>query len=102
MRPTANVMCTLTHHSEAPWNESQFKNARYDQLLVDSRAERDPAKRQEMHCELQRMMRDNDGTLIPCHINYVDAVNKKVKGLGAVPLCNTSGAEWPEFAWIDA
>ena len=102
MRPTANVMLTLARHSEAPWNDSKFKNARFDQLLLDTRAELDAGKRREMYCEMQRMLRDEDGFIIPAHINYVDAVNKKVKGLGAVPLSNLMGAEWPEFAWIDA
>ena len=94
-------MLTLAYQSDAAWNESQWNNPRFDQLLVESRAEKDAAKRHEMYCEMQRLIRDEGGQLIPCHINYVDAVNKKVRGLGAVPLSNGSGCEWPEFAWLD-
>ena len=54
-----------------------------------------------MYCEMQRLIRDEGGQLIPCHINYVDAISKKVRNLGAVPLSNASGCEWPEFVWLD-
>ena len=101
MRPSANLMLTLAYKSDAAWNESQWNHPRFDQLLLESRAEKDAAKRHEMYCEMQRLIRDEGGQLIPCHINYVDAVNKKVRGLGAVPLSNGSGCEWPEFAWLD-
>lgn len=102
MRPTANVMLTLAYASEAAWNESHWKNERFDKLLLESRAERDAARRHEMYCEMQRLIRDEGGQLIPCHINYVDALSKKVRNLGAVPLSNASGCEWPEFVWLDA
>ena len=82
MRPSANLMLTLAYKSDAAWNESAWNNARFDQLLLDSRAEKDAAKRHEMYCEMQRLIRDEGGQLIPCHINYVDAVSKKVRGLG--------------------
>ena len=102
MRPTANVMMTLAYSSDAPWNESHWNNERFDKLLVEVRAVHDPLRKQEMYCELQRLIRDEGGQLIPCHINYVDAVHKKVRDLGRVPLSNASGCEWPEFVWLDA
>ena len=101
MRPSANLMLTLAYKSDAAWNESQWNHPRFDQLLLESRAEKDASMRHEMYCEMQRIIRDEGGQLIPCHINYVDAVSKKVRGLGAVPLSNGSGCEWPEFAWLD-
>jgi peptide/nickel transport system substrate-binding protein len=101
MRPSANLMLTLAYKSDAAWNESRWNNPRFDQLLLESRAEKDAVKRHEMYCDMQRLIRDEGGQLIPCHINYVDAVSKKVRGLGAVPLSNGSGCEWPEFAWLD-
>ena len=38
-RPTADIILSSLFHSEAPYNESQFKSERVDQLLVDGRAQ---------------------------------------------------------------
>lgn len=102
MRPTANVMLTLAFAPDAAWNDSQWKNERMGKLLVDSRAELDPAKRKEMYCEMQRLISQESGIIIPAHRNYVDGLSNKVKGLRRLPLEALGGAEWPEFAWLDA
>ena len=101
MRPTANMMMTIAYASDAPWNETVFKNERFDQLLIESRAELDAVKKQEMYCEMQQLIRDEAGSLIPCHLNLVDAIAKTVKGIGRVPLHYAGGGEWPEFVWLD-
>jgi ABC-type transport system substrate-binding protein len=67
-----------------------------------ARAELDPAKRYEMNCEMQRLVSDGAGTLIPTHIAYVDAKVSNLKGLPKVPLSPFGGMEWPEYAWLDA
>ena len=101
MRPTANVMMTLAYKSDAPWNESYWKNARFDELLVKSRAELDPARRKEQYCEMQRLIADEAGTPLPAFRNYVDGKSSKVKGEPYVPLNVLGGAEFPEYVWLD-
>jgi peptide/nickel transport system substrate-binding protein len=101
MRPTANVMLTLAYKSDAPWNEVHWKNERFDELLLASRAEADPAKSQELYCEMQKLVSDDGGNVIPLHAAYLDAISSKVKGMPKVPLAATGG-EWPEYAWIDS
>ena len=44
-RPSANMLFTLFFKSDAPWNESHWKNPKFDQLLADARRETDDAKR---------------------------------------------------------
>ena len=101
MRPTGNVMLTLAYAPNAPWNESQYsKSERMGELLAMSRAEQDQAKRGEMFCEMQKIVRDEYGTIIPVHRNYVDAIRSNVKGMTKVPLAGTGGMEWPEYAWL--
>ena len=102
MRPTANVMMSLMYFSEAPWNETRWKDERFDKLLVEVRGVTDPGLRQEMYCEMQTMIHNDAGTLLPVHRNYVDAIASKVKGLPRVPLAAVGGCEWPEFVWLDA
>lgn len=102
MRPSANIMMTLAYKSDAPWNESAWKNERFDQLLGMARAELDPAKRYEMNCEMQKLISAGAGTLISSHRAYVDGKSTKVKGFPRVPLAAFGGMEWPEFIWLDA
>lgn len=102
MRPSANIMMTLAYKSDAPWNESQWKNERFDQLLAMARAELDPAKRAEMNCEAQKLCSEGSGSLIPTHRAYVDAKAKNLKGFPRVPIAAFGGMEWPEYIWLDS
>jgi len=105
MRPTANSMIGLAFGPEAPWNDTLWKNERLGKLLIESRAAKDPVKRHEMYCEMQKLiavgtddMRPS-GMIIPAHRNYVDAKSDKIDGIGRMPLGSLGGYEWPEFAW---
>ncbi len=102
MRPSANIMLTLTNKSDAPWNETMWKNERFDQLLDMARAELDPAKRYEMMCEAQTLCSSEGGSLIPTHAAYLDAKSTNLKGFPKVPLAAFGGMEWPEFIWLDS
>jgi len=102
MRPSANIMMTIAFKSDAPWNESRWQNERFDQLLNMARAELDPAKRHEMHCEMQTLCHNESGVLIPAHNAYIDAKIANLKGFPRVPLSAFGGMEWPEYAWLDA
>ena len=100
MRPTAYIMLDVAYGPEAPWNESVWKNERMDMLLQEARATTDPSKRHEMFCEMQTLIRAGAGTPLPMHVNLVDAVSNKIKGLPKCPLAQLGGCEWPEFVWL--
>jgi peptide/nickel transport system substrate-binding protein len=93
MRPSANIMLTLTNKSDAPWNETRWKSERFDQLLDMHRAELDPSKRAEMMCEAQKLCSEGGGSLIPTHAAYLDAKAKNLKGFPRVPLAAFGGME---------
>ena len=57
-RPSADILLTLFFKSDAPWNESGWKNPKFDQLLLAARTETDVAKRKQMYCDMQNMVRD--------------------------------------------
>lgn len=102
MRPTANILLSIAAHSEAKWNESRFKNERFDKLLVESRAVTDTAKRKEMYCEMQRLIRAEAGLGLPTFVDYLDAASDKVKGIPDLPLGPLGGYSFPEHVWLDS
>ena len=77
-RPTEDWMFSLAYASGASWNESMWENARFNELLVAARAELDDSKRREMYGEMQMLVRDDGGTVIPMYANFVDARSSKL------------------------
>ena len=78
-RPTADIILSLLFDCEAPYNESQFNSARVDQLLVDGRAQTDLALRSEIYCEIQTIIHNEAGNIIPWHQSIVDGAPSKVR-----------------------
>ena len=102
MRPTATIMLDIAFSPDAPWNDTLWKNDRMGELLTLAKSETDPGKRYEIQCEMQTLAHDESGMIIPAHANIVDAHSSKIRGIPNLSLGNLGGAEWPEFAWLDA
>ncbi len=80
-RATEDWMFSSAYKEGAPWNDTQWgsdDSARFQELLVTARAELDSAKRRDMYHEMQMILRDEGGVLVPMFANYVEAVNNKV------------------------
>ncbi len=77
-RPTPDQMLSLAYKDDAAWNESRWKNPRFNELLLLAKAELDDAKRTEMYREMQQLARDDGGTIIPMFTNFVYARRKNV------------------------
>jgi peptide/nickel transport system substrate-binding protein len=101
-RPTADLALTLFFKSDAPWNESGWKNEKFDQLLVASRGETDAAKRAQMYADMQGMIHHEAGIGIPMFLSSLDGHNKKLKGLQAIPLGGMMGSSFAEHVWLEA
>ena len=86
---------------DAPWNDTFWKNDRFDQLLAEVRSVTDPGLRHEMNCEMQTLVMDTGGIVVPNPRNYIAAKAKIVKGTTNVPLAAVGGGEWPESVWLD-
>jgi len=78
-RPTADVMFTTAYAEGAPWNDSHFSQARFNELLVAARGELDTAKRAEMYREMQVILRDEGSAIIPAFKNLLYLRNSKVQ-----------------------
>lgn len=101
-RPTLNMLFSQFYLSSAPNNESGWKNDQFDQLVVVSRGERDQAKRKQMYGDMQKLIYDHCGTIIPTFISSTDGYSKKVKGVEAWPSGMMMGYRFHEFVWLSA
>ena len=74
-------MFSSAFESGVPWNDSQWDgddSARFQELLLTARAELDSDKRREQYFEMQQILRDDGGVLIPMFANFVQAVNNRI------------------------
>ncbi len=78
-RPTPDNMYTLAYKDDAAWNESHWQNERFNELLLQAKAELDDAKRAEMYREMALLARDDGGTIIPFFRNFVYARRANVQ-----------------------
>ncbi len=78
-RPTPDNMFTLAYKDDAAWNEAHWQNERFNELLLQAKAELDEKLRGEMYREMCQIARDEGGTIIPLFVNFVYARNKKVQ-----------------------
>jgi peptide/nickel transport system substrate-binding protein len=77
-RPTCDWMFTSVYAKGAGWNETNWANPRFNELLVQGRAETDEQKRAAIYAEMQQLCHDDCGALVLVFNNYVDASSKKL------------------------
>ena len=80
-RATEDWMFSTAYEDGVPWNDSQWgrdDSERFQDLLLMGRAELDSDKRREIYHEMQQILRDDGGVLVPMFANYVQAVNNRV------------------------
>jgi peptide/nickel transport system substrate-binding protein len=100
-RPNADTILTQFFKSDAAWNESRWKNPKFDQLLVAARAETDLAKRKQMYADMQTMIHQEAGIGIPLFLASIDGHSTKVKGLSPIPLGGLMGYSFAEHVWME-
>ena len=77
-RPTEDWMFSTTYARGAPWNETFWDNDRFNELLVMGRAELDDEKRREIYFEMQDLVSNQGGIVIPMFGQYVMAHSDKI------------------------
>lgn len=75
---TADRMFSLGYAKGAAWNETFWEHERFNQLLLQAKAELDESRRREMYAEMQQLCRDEGGALIPLFGNSVAARSTRV------------------------
>jgi peptide/nickel transport system substrate-binding protein len=77
-RPTPDAIFSLAYGTNAPWNETFWSNSRFDELMKQGRAELDEAKRKEIYGEMQRILHEEGGTIVPFFPAMIDATSDKI------------------------
>jgi peptide/nickel transport system substrate-binding protein len=78
-RPTEDLMFSTAYAAGANWNDSFWSHERFNKLLLEARAELNEPKRREMYVEMQLIVRDEGGVVVPIFNNYLFAMSTKVK-----------------------
>ena len=72
-------MFSTAYSDGAPWNDTFWKHDKFNKLLLTARSELDDAKRRVMYFEMQQIVSDEGGVVIPMFNNYVFAMRKNLQ-----------------------
>ena len=101
-RPTIDLTLSQFYLSSSASNESKWHNPQFDQLVVAARGVQDPTKRKQMYDDMQKLIYDDCGTLIPMFVSSLDGYSQKVKGLKSWPSGQMMGYRFGENVWMSA
>ena len=77
-RPTEDWMFSQVYAKGTRWNDTHWDNPRFNALLLEARAELDPAKRRSLYGEMQHIVSNDGGVIIPMFANFVSVRSIKV------------------------
>ena len=78
-RATEDWMFSTAYLSTSDWNDmGPWKNEAFDKLLLEARSELDEDKRGVLYHEMQRMVRDESGSVIPIFASWVMVLSDKL------------------------
>jgi len=101
-RPTLDMLFSQFYQSGARWNESGWKNEQFDQLLVAARGETNEARRKQMYGDMQTLIAEHCGTIVPAFISFLDGYDRRVQGLAPNPMGMLMGYRFAEHVWLDS
>ena len=95
-------MLGVAYKSDAPWNDTHWKQPGFDKLLADARAELDEGKRKGYIWEMQKQLHEEGGALIPAFRDWLDAHSNKVGGHTPHNGFDLDNGRIAEKAWLKA
>jgi peptide/nickel transport system substrate-binding protein len=101
-RPVQDQMYTTAYLSTAEWNDTRFKNAKFDELLIAARGELDAAKRKGVYSEMAHLLRDEGGLILPMFNDWVEGRRAEVGGWIADPQGTLMNGTALSKCWLTA
>ena len=99
-RPTEDWMFSTAYAAGAPWNDSFWDHERFNKLLVLARGELDQALRREMYVEMQTIVSNEGGVVVPLFNNYVFATSDKIRHGELAGNWDLDGSKLTERWWF--
>lgn len=99
-RPVEDQMFTTSYKCGAAWNDSFWCNERFEDLLVKARAELDDDKRRKMYWEMQEIVSNDGGVIVPMFANNVHAIGDKIGHGEMASNWEMDGERWMERWWL--
>lgn len=78
-RPTEDLMFSTAYAAGADWNDTNWEHAKFNKLLVAGRAELNERKRREIYVEMQQIVHNHGGVILPIFTSNIHARTNKVK-----------------------
>ncbi len=101
-RPTQDQMFSVAYKSDAAWNDTRFFNDDFDSLLLQARGELDNVKRADMYSQMQGLLHNTGGVMVPMFNDFLDAISTDVKGYVKDPSGQLMNGRVAEFIWLDS
>ena len=79
-RPTAEIVLATAFKSDAPFNDTRWKNPEFDRLLAQARGEFNDARRKEIYHRCQLLIHETGGCLNPIFNDFVDGARANLQG----------------------
>ncbi len=99
-RVIEDQMFAMAYQTGVAWNDTFWSNARFDELLLAARAELDEDKRRAMYYEMQAILNEDGGALIPMFASYVFATTDTIGHGDFASNSETDGDRWMERWWF--
>jgi len=99
-RITVDWMFSAAYIGDAAWNDSHWRNDRFDKLLIAARAEMDDSKRAEMYYECQKICRDEGGVIVHSFRDHVEAASERIRFENLAGNWECDGAKAAERWWF--
>ena len=77
-RVTLDLLFSTSYTSDSPWNNTGFKNARFDELHAAARSETDEAVRKGQYAEMQQILHDEGGVITVAFVSWRLAMTKAI------------------------
>lgn len=98
MQATEDAAFNLLLTSNASYEDTAWKNAKFDKLVVDARETLDPAKRGELYAQAQELMLAETPYIVPI---FEDILTANGKGVGDWTIAPLSRYFYVEDVWLD-
>jgi peptide/nickel transport system substrate-binding protein len=79
-RPNADLAFTVAYVEGASWNESNWTNEEFEELLAEARGILDEDERREVYREAQQILSDEGAAFIPYFMSVIGAWRQSVHG----------------------